>query len=530
VSQIWEDERPTLSVGLLAPNARSVVGRGGALIWLAFVVFPVINAIGRHESVLGHGLAIAGAVLFVTAYVALVLCWRRRRSQTLAAALFAVLLVIAVALTAFDHSGWGFLFIYCGACAAMMGTPPLGSYGVALCSVLAAGVSALGGASGGTAIGFAASTLGIGLLMLLLRDLRIRNQELVEARAELARLAVARERERFARDLHDLLGHSLSVIALKAELAGRLLPEEPVDASREIADVENVARTALGEVREAVSGYRQPTLDGELAGARLALSTAGIHVAVDRTDVALDPEVEAVLSDPREHDRGERRGDRRRGRVDRAERRRQRAARPCRACEGAARPSRVRALGRRRVQACRRRAAGHLVCGGAVIRVLIAEDQGMVRGALASLLALEPDIEVVAQVARGDEVLAAAFRDRPDVALLDIEMPGASGLDASSELARELPDCRVLILTTFGRPGYLRRAMEGGASGFLLKDAPAGELAGAIRRAVTGERIVDPGLAAAALAWRRRRAGSERRHRFGPMKLSRTATSDLRET
>jgi two-component system sensor histidine kinase DesK len=296
VSQIWEDERPTLSVGLLAPNARSVVGRGGALIWLAFVVFPVINAIGRHESVLGHGLAIAGAVLFVTAYVALVLCWRRRRSQTLAAALFAVLLVIAVALTAFDHSGWGFLFIYCGACAAMMGTPPLGSYGVALCSVLAAGVSALGGASGGTAIGFAASTLGIGLLMLLLRDLRIRNQELVEARAELARLAVARERERFARDLHDLLGHSLSVIALKAELAGRLLPEEPVDASREIADVENVARTALGEVREAVSGYRQPTLDGELAGARLALSTAGIHVAVDRTDVALDPEVEAVLS------------------------------------------------------------------------------------------------------------------------------------------------------------------------------------------------------------------------------------------
>jgi two-component system response regulator DesR len=135
-----------------------------------------------------------------------------------------------------------------------------------------------------------------------------------------------------------------------------------------------------------------------------------------------------------------------------------------------------------------------------VIRVLIAEDQGMVRGALASLLALEPDIEVVAQVARGDEVLAAAFRDRPDVALLDIEMPGASGLDASSELARELPDCRVLILTTFGRPGYLRRAMEGGASGFLLKDAPAGELAGAIRRAVTGERIVDPGLAAAALS------------------------------
>jgi two-component system response regulator DesR len=135
-----------------------------------------------------------------------------------------------------------------------------------------------------------------------------------------------------------------------------------------------------------------------------------------------------------------------------------------------------------------------------VIRVLLAEDQGMVRGALASLLGLEHDIEVVAQVGRGDEVVAAARSADPDVALLDIEMPGATGLEALGELRRELPGCRVLILTTFGRPGYLRRAMETGASGFLLKDAPAQELAAAIRRAVAGERIVDPGLAAAALS------------------------------
>jgi len=135
-----------------------------------------------------------------------------------------------------------------------------------------------------------------------------------------------------------------------------------------------------------------------------------------------------------------------------------------------------------------------------MIRVLMAEDQGMVRGALATLLSLEPDIEVVAQVARGDEVLPAARRERPDVALLDIEMPGATGLEAAEALAAELPECRVLILTTFGRPGYLRRAMEGGAAGFLLKDAPASELASAIRRALSGERIVDPGLAAAALS------------------------------
>lgn len=135
-----------------------------------------------------------------------------------------------------------------------------------------------------------------------------------------------------------------------------------------------------------------------------------------------------------------------------------------------------------------------------MIRVLLAEDQGMVRGALASLLGLEPDIEVVAQVARGDEVLAAAQSVDPDVALLDIEMPGATGLEALAQLRGALPGCRILILTTFGRPGYLRRAMEAGASGFLLKDAPAQELASAIRRAVAGERIVDPGLAAAALS------------------------------
>jgi two-component system, NarL family, response regulator DesR len=135
-----------------------------------------------------------------------------------------------------------------------------------------------------------------------------------------------------------------------------------------------------------------------------------------------------------------------------------------------------------------------------VIRVLIAEDQGMVRGALASLLGLEPDIEVVAEVSRGDEVLAAVRATSPDVALLDIEMPGATGLDALELLRAEVPECQVLILTTFGRPGYLRRAMESGAAGFLLKDAPANELARAIRRARAGERVVDPGLAAAALS------------------------------
>jgi len=135
-----------------------------------------------------------------------------------------------------------------------------------------------------------------------------------------------------------------------------------------------------------------------------------------------------------------------------------------------------------------------------MIRVLLAEDQAMVRGALAALLTLEGDIEIVAEVGRGDEVVSAALAAHPDVALLDIEMPGCDGITAAAELHTQLPSCRVLILTTFGRPGYLRHAMESGVVGFLLKDAPASQLATAIRRAIAGERIVDPTLAMAALS------------------------------
>ncbi|MGI8913095.1 MAG: response regulator transcription factor [Chloroflexota bacterium] len=135
-----------------------------------------------------------------------------------------------------------------------------------------------------------------------------------------------------------------------------------------------------------------------------------------------------------------------------------------------------------------------------MIRVLLAEDQAMLRGALAALLGLAGDIEVVAQVARADEVVPAALAARPDIALLDIEMPGGDGISAAAELRRHLPACKVLILTTFGRPGYLRRAMESGVVGFLVKDAPAAELASAVRRALAGERIIDPVLATAALS------------------------------
>ncbi|HET9170317.1 MAG TPA: response regulator transcription factor [Actinospica sp.] len=138
-------------------------------------------------------------------------------------------------------------------------------------------------------------------------------------------------------------------------------------------------------------------------------------------------------------------------------------------------------------------------------RLLLAEDQAMIREALATLLDLEPDLEVVASVGRGDEVLGAlaaaeAAGTKVDVALLDIEMPGLDGICAAERAHAAYPGLRIVILTTFGRPGFLRRAMEAGASAFLVKDAPAAQLAEAIRRVVAGERVIDPDLAAAALA------------------------------
>ncbi|TPG19602.1 response regulator transcription factor [Pedococcus bigeumensis] len=135
-----------------------------------------------------------------------------------------------------------------------------------------------------------------------------------------------------------------------------------------------------------------------------------------------------------------------------------------------------------------------------MIRLLLADDQAMVRGALATLLGLEPDMEVVAEVGTGDEVVAAARSCNPDVALIDVEMPGLDGIAATAALHEALPGVRVLIVTTFGRPGFLRRALQAGASGFVVKDTPARQLAEAVRRVHSGLRVVDPALAADSLA------------------------------
>ncbi|HEY3726952.1 MAG TPA: histidine kinase [Solirubrobacteraceae bacterium] len=280
---------------------RWMLGRGASrtrgalsLVWLAFILVPLVTAITNQGR--GHGYVIAAAAVFTATYVGLVMVLFHDERHALRLVLFGLLLAVTIALTVADRPGWAFLFTYCSACAAMAAPLGFGFPAVLGCTVLAVVCSLLGGASNGAAIGYGASAIGIGLLMVLMRDLRTRNKELTEARAALAATAVIRERERFARDLHDLLGHTLSVIALKAELAGRLLPDSPQEAAGEVAEVEQVARQALGEVRQAVSGYRRPTLEGELAGARMALSAAGIEADVQRPPIAFDPDVEAVLA------------------------------------------------------------------------------------------------------------------------------------------------------------------------------------------------------------------------------------------
>jgi two-component system sensor histidine kinase DesK len=266
------------------------------MVWGLFIVVPIADAITNTGSAGEHVLAIAGAVAFSAAYVWLVLTWFEQKAYWRSLALVGLMLALAAALTIFDRPSWGFLFTYCAACAGLVVPSDLGLPAVILCAGAAFGATVGAGGGGGSGGGYAASAVGIGLLLVLMRDLRMRNQQLMEARAELALTAVAAERERFARDLHDLLGHSLSVIAIKAELAGRLLKIDPERAAAEVADVEGVARESLREVRQAVSGYRQPTLEKELEGARVALSAAGIEAEVVRAPITLDPDVEAVLA------------------------------------------------------------------------------------------------------------------------------------------------------------------------------------------------------------------------------------------
>jgi two-component system, NarL family, sensor histidine kinase DesK len=203
---------------------------------------------------------------------------------------------IAVALTVGDRSDWSLLFYYVLALGGIRLPRPWNVVSVVAIAVIGTVSADVGGAKHEAVWGLGLSLLGIGAAMVSLGELMHTTRELFQARAEVARLAVADERERFARDLHDLLGHSLSVISLKAQLARKRLPEDPHAALADVTDIETVSREALREVRDAVSGYRKPVLDTELLGARTALDAAGIETTIDRPAVELPPDVEAVLA------------------------------------------------------------------------------------------------------------------------------------------------------------------------------------------------------------------------------------------
>ena len=345
---------------------------------------------------------------------------------------------------------------------------------------------------------------------------------------EIERLAALAERERIARDLHDLLGHTLSVIVVKAELAARLAEGEPARAAVEMRDVERIGREALAEVRAAVVGYRAKGLRGEMDGARRALGAAGVEVEVQgdlpvlsiayesALALALRESVTNILRHAGARHATIRIGTGGVGRRSRSDRRRNRRIR-----SRGIRPYRdARADRRPRRFSPARRLVGHARAGVAApgdderldrarlrigrasvtIRLVLAEDQRMMLGALGVLLSLENDLDVVGTADNGDDALRLVASLGPDVLLTDIEMPGMSGLEVAAEVRRRGLPTRVVILTTFARSGYLRRALEAGAAGYLLKDAPSNTLAESIRTVHAGRRAIDPELAADAWA------------------------------
>src|SRR5262245_35238315 len=266
-------------------------------IFATLLALPAIISLIGDEPTAGRVVAVAAAnVLFLVVFL-----WGIRgrsvpRPPWVVGRAYVVLLAIAATLTIADRPDWNLLFYYVAALGGIRLPRPWSIVAVVVAAGVAAAATVIGGGTSGTTGSIGLGLLGIGAAMVVMGEVMRANRELHEARAELARLAVADERVRFARDLHDLLGHSLSVIALKAQLARRRLPDDPETAAADLADIESVTREALREVREAVSGYRQPVLDDEIAGARTALDAAGIETTVERPDVELPAEVEAALA------------------------------------------------------------------------------------------------------------------------------------------------------------------------------------------------------------------------------------------
>ena len=416
--------------------------------------------------------------------------------------------------------GSGCFMIYAGAFAAWVG-PPRRAWGVLLTiTALAAIVVFTLQDHPAFWVPMLIFTPLIGALNIHHRTMQVANEKLRISQAEVSRLAQIAERERIARDLHDLLGHNLAMITLKSELAARLAESDPVRAAAEMREVERISRETTREVRAAVAGYRSRSLSEEVGRARDALEAAGVTLEDAFDDVELEPLVEGGIVACSARGGDQRRppcrgselppGDDRhvgRRRRSAARNRRRRLRRPR---SGRSRPARHARAGHRPRRPARARRRGGdspgdppaaAAAGGGerrVIRVLIVEDQAMVLGALAALLELEDDIEVVDQARSAEEALEQLAAARPDVVLTDIEMPGMTGLELAAELHRRRGAPRVIILTTFARGGYLRRALDAGAGGYLLKDAPAEQLADAVRRVHRGLKVIDPELAVAA--------------------------------
>ncbi len=458
---------------------------------------------------------VLGTIAFVLIYVLLLppspMLRRLGRWQILGP--LAMLPVIAIALLAGRRAG-----VVCRALRLLRRggrDAPRAARAAVVIVVTAVGVSATAivlGANSSLIGSLAVTILAIGAMMAAFARKIAANRELHEAREELAELAVSEERLRIARDMHDLLGHSLSVIALKSELAARLLEqrsrrERPV-SSRTSRPSRDRRSPRCARPCRATAVRRSPTRS---SGHARRSRAAGIDCELDGTPVGLPADVESVLAwAVRE---GTTNVVRHSGAQHCSIRVRAEGSRAAVEVEDNGQGDHGAAVAGSGLTGLAERAAGmrgtleagarpeggfrlrsERTPGPRVIRVLIAEDQAMVRGALASLLALEGDIEVVAEVERGDAVLDAARRSAARRrAARHRDARASTGSRPAPSSSRELPQTRVLILTTFGRPGYLRRALEQGASGFLLKDAPARELAAAIREVAAGSASGRPG-------------------------------------
>lgn len=271
--------------------SRSTPWRWGAPVFgLLWAAWPVVDFATLDPSAWQVALVAAGMVVFAYGFLAATAMERPLLVPLVA------MLVVSVTLTLAAHDGFGLLFLWAASAAGVRLSGRESELAVAAITALAAATLALTDPEGAVFWGITATVFATGTLWFLIGGLMRANAALREARSELAELAVAEERVRFARDLHDLLGHDLSLIALKAELAGKLLPPGAEAAAGEVGDIRTLTRSALTQVREAVDGYRRPTLASELAGARVALEAAGIDLRVEDRSGVLDPEVESVLA------------------------------------------------------------------------------------------------------------------------------------------------------------------------------------------------------------------------------------------